>query len=477
MANPARRDRRVPEATEAWIIGSGTSSLASAVYLIQLAHLRPSAVHVLDEHLSMQQAMHQERSAHDGYDQFAGCLPIPAGKELNRILDMVPSAVEGQSHLHYIQEEEKNLALHSSQGTSFVAQTEHGAIEFRRAVKQYLSGFHSLSILTCLDFTGRYQYEAIYVPIYFFLQSQGVDFQFGVKVRNVETTVNQHRHIITRLAVSQHGLDFKYFLGPSDIVIGTPGSTVSGSSIGNNNTPPAWDSIEARDQLDANWALWLEAGNRYPDHGNPYTFCTRKSESMLESFTITTEHVEFFDYLQSLLQSKSHAGTIILMNKSSWGVRLCLPLQPVFAHQSQDVRVLWGFALFPEKEGDCFDKSLLSCSGFEILCEILHHLDIPDELASEVLQRSITIPRAMPRMSSTLLTRSLKDRPGITPESVVNLGLVGPFVETPWRTCVDTSYGVYVAREAVSRLMGLQVRPEERSGPSILRVLMTLLWR
>lgn len=326
-----------------------------------------------------------------------------------------------------------------------------------------------------LHLTGHYQYEAIYLPIYFFLQILGVDFQFGIKIRNIKTTVDQNRHKISRLAVSQHGLESKKFLGYSDIVIATLGSTVSGSAIRTNDLPPAWLSVEARDHLDANWGLWLQAGNKYPDHGNPYTFCTRKSESILESFTVTTEHIGFVEYLQSLPKCQSQAGAIILMKKSGWGIRLCLPIQPVFAQQSREVCVLWGFAPFPENKGVHIKKSMLFCSGAEVMSEILHLLDLSGEMATEVLQRSITIPRVMPRMSSTLLTRSFEDRPCIAPKSVVNLALVGPFVETPWRTCVDTSYGIHVARAAVSRLMGLQEWTEEHSRPSISRILITLL--
>jgi oleate hydratase len=313
--------------------------------------------------------------------------------------------------------------------------------------------------------------------MYFFLQSQGVDFQFGIQIRNIEHTIQQGLRVISRLAVSQNGHDFKMTVGHSDIVIGYPGSTVSGSAVGTNNIPPTWHSIEAGDHLDANWALWLEAGNKYDDIGNPYTFCTRKSESMLESFTITTEHIEFVEYLHSQLQCTCQAGAIILMNNSSWGLRLCLPVQPVFAQQAHDVRVLWGFALSPESEGKHVKKTMLACSGAEILSEILHHLDISKEMTAEVLKRSITIPRAMPRMSSGLLTRSLKDRPCIAPKSVVNLGLVGSFVETPWRSCVDTSYGVHVAKAAVSRLMELEDWPKDSSCPSTSRVIATLLWR
>ncbi|CAG8875856.1 unnamed protein product [Penicillium nalgiovense] len=540
MDGSSRRNPRSPEATEAWVLGSGTASLASAVYLITHAKLRPSAVHILDEHLSLQETIHRQGSAHAGYDQFAACLPVPIGSELKEFLDTIPSAVaEGQSFLDDIQQEEKRLAIDRTGRTCFIAQKDgcfkhlptdslnlgwnhrinlvrlfmkgekpckesqygtfsgeaflrvpfgqsgqfsefgfqpwHSAAEFRRAIRQYLSSFRSLSISSCLDITGHYQYESVHLPIYFFLQSQGVDFQFGTKIRNIETTLNQNQYAITQLSLSRHGLDFQKQLGPSDIVLATLGSTVSGCAIGTNDQPPPWHSIEASDHLDANWSLWLEVGNKYQGLGNPYKFCTRKSESILESFTVTTEDMEFFDHLESLSQCPCQAGAMIIMKDSSWGLSICLPVQPVFPQQPQDVRVLWGFALLPEIEGDHVKKSMLSCSGAEVMSEILYHLDLPRDMAMEALQRSIVIPRAMPRMSSILLTRSLEDRACITPKSISNVGLVGSFVEVAGRSCVDVSYSVHAARIAVSHLMGLEPRPEETPGPSISRLLITLL--
>ncbi|KAJ6050170.1 uncharacterized protein N7446_005591 [Penicillium canescens] len=445
MASSAQYSRRLPETTEAWILGSGTASLASAVYLIKNAHLRPSAVHVLDEHLSLQQTLHHQGTTHAGYDQFAGCLPAPAGSGLTELLDMIPSAVtEGRSYLHDLRAAEEQNAMNRNGGTCFIAQNK-GAFRHlpteslntgwshrihlmhllikgektlqKREIRHFFreSFFRStfwtiwstqcviarpnalipwfnfgqgsvfspgtalqnsgvlLGILSCLDLTGYYQYESIHLPIYFFLRSQGVDFQFNIKIRNVKTTVNQNRRTISRLAVSQNGLDFENVIGPSDIVIAIPGSTVSGSEIGTNDLPPACHSIEAGDHLDANWALWLEAGNKYSDHGNPYTFCTRKSESMLESFTVTTEHIGFVEYLQSLSRCTSQAGAIILTLEA-------LPPCPAC---SQDVCVLWGFALFPENEGEHVKKNVLVCSGAEIMSEILYYLNPPGEMATE----------------------------------------------------------------------------------------------
>ena len=75
-----------------------------------------------------------------------------------------------------------------------------------------------------------------------------------------------------------------------------------------------------------------------------------------------------------------------------------------------------------------------------------------------------------------LLIRSLNDRPQVIPPSISNLALIGQFVEIPHYSCVDTSYGVRTAQLAVSRLMGLDLRFEQKKS-SILDLLRILLWK
>lgn len=85
------QDRRSPNKTEAWILGSGTAPLASALYLVQFANVPASQVHILDSHISMGQVLHNNGDPIHGYDQFAGCLPVPVGEPLKELLSMVPS--------------------------------------------------------------------------------------------------------------------------------------------------------------------------------------------------------------------------------------------------------------------------------------------------------------------------------------------------------------------------------------------------
>lgn len=126
MKKSLRYDRRPSITAEAWILGTGTASLAAAVYLIKDAMLRPSSVHILDEHISLEDLLHREGSSSTGYDQFAGCLPVPVGLGLEELLDMIPSAgVEGRSFLDDIHEQAgERLGLSGQGGTCFVSRRD-----------------------------------------------------------------------------------------------------------------------------------------------------------------------------------------------------------------------------------------------------------------------------------------------------------------------------------------------------------------
>jgi oleate hydratase len=93
----------------AWILGSGTASLASAVYLVQRANLLPQNVHILDSHTSMGATLHHSGDAIQGYDQFAGCLPVPVGVPLQELLASIPSGKSpGSTVLDEIRKNEAN---------------------------------------------------------------------------------------------------------------------------------------------------------------------------------------------------------------------------------------------------------------------------------------------------------------------------------------------------------------------------------
>ena len=330
-----------------------------------------------------------------------------------------------------------------------------------------------MSILNGLDITGYYQYEYLYQPIYSFLQNCGVDLQFGTEVKDIEISENSHKRLISGLRLVRDKVELHRTLDKGDLVLVQLGSTISGSAVGTNDIPPVWQSMKVDDMLDQNWSAWLDLGNKHRDFGDPYSFCTRQTESMLESFTITTEDVEFFNNLSTSSQCSSEAGVFIFLRDSNWRINLCIPSQPVFPSQPPNVRVLWGLAHSPENKGNYVNKPMLQCPGADIMAELLGHLNLDYQTP---ISRTVTVPRAMPRMSAMLMTRAPRDRPQVIPQDFSNVGLLGPFVETPHYTCVDVSYGVRTAQTAVSSLMGLETHIEPLASTfSILQKV--LFWR
>jgi len=122
------RAKRTAENTEAWILGSGTAPLASALYLLKLAKIPPSKIHILDKHISLEQASHHKGDSQGGYDQFAGCLPVPVGSLTKELLAMIPSATaDGKSVLDEIETAEASrLSTKGNDHTCFLAQKNGG---------------------------------------------------------------------------------------------------------------------------------------------------------------------------------------------------------------------------------------------------------------------------------------------------------------------------------------------------------------
>lgn len=306
-----------------------------------------------------------------------------------------------------------------------------------------------------MDITGYYQHESIYLPIYLYLRNLGVDFHFDTKVTDIATTVQDGRQKISRLNLLENGFHIAKDIGAHDIVILMLGSTVSGSSTGTSDYPPPPRPIEPNEEYDENWTIWLELGTHDHTFGNPYNFCTRVNDSTIASFTVTTADPCLWEFLASIA-THAEAGTYITLPESHWELSLCIPTQPVFSQQPENIHVIWGFALFPKTSGNYIQKPMENCSGTEITKEVLGHLNY-----HSLVRHTMTIPRLMPRMSSMLLVRSLTDRPEVIPPNTSHLGLVGQFVEIPWYSCVDISYGIRTAQFATSRLMGIPL-PDDK---------------
>jgi oleate hydratase len=205
--------------------------------------------------------------------------------------------------------------------------------------------------------------------------------------------------------------------------------------------------------MNGHWSLWFKLAKQSPEKfGLPAAFCTHMPESKMESFTVTMRGAQPMQ-IYSWLRQTFNGGSFLSISQSPWSLCICLPSQPVLPKQPGDVFVLWGYALAPARQGDFIKKPMCSCSGEEILSELLSHIGFPSDL---MLSSAVTIPRLMPLATSALLRQTAGDRPEVIPPRTKNIAVVGQFCKLRDETASGMEHSVRSARMAVYSLMGVQ---------------------
>lgn len=162
-------------------------------------------------------------------------------------------------------------------------------------------------------------------------------------------------------------------------------------------------------------------------------------------------------------------GALITFKDSNWLMSIVVPKQPHFLNQPDDVQVFWGYGLFPSAPGNIITKPMASCTGEEILTELLGHLNFPQH---PTVESATTIPCMMPFITSQFLTRGSLDRPKVIPDGSTNLALLGQFVEIEKDVVFTVEYSVRGAQMAVFGLMGIDKKPKSiYKGEHSLKVL------
>ncbi|KAJ5455024.1 hypothetical protein N7530_012793, partial [Penicillium desertorum] len=513
------QEQRVPNSVDAWILGSSVASLASAVHLICDANVPASQIHILESRSTPGDGIISIGDPLNGYDHRPGCMPTFNDACMERLLALLPSTIgSGRTVLEDMKElcandhdedvpgthiliegddgpvkldTRKSLNLKDRMdlmvlilkpekilvrkrineffresffgsrfwitlSTIFGFQPWHSATEFRRCLRRYSSEVRNLNTNRPLDCTKYNQFESIVTPMIGFLKHQGVDFQLNTKIRDIVTRLDSGTVSISAIRALQDGAEETITVCPKDIVIISLGSTTSGSSSGTNNDPPLMVTMEAENKLDENWSIWLDLATQYPSFGDPYNFCTRISESRLESFTVTLKDPEFFTRFINLTHDRPGLGTFVSLKDSNWMISICIPRQPFFSSQPENINVFWGYGLRPDREGNFVRKPMLFCSGEEIMTELLSLLGFP---SASIRRNSITIPCVMPRRTASMLPRTCQNRPNVIPDGTANLAVIGQFVNIPDETTVSLDYSVRGAQLAVSQLMGIGKEP------------------
>ena len=252
---------------------------------------------------------------------------------------------------------------------------------------------------------------------------------------------------------------------PEDLVFVTLGSMTSGSKIGTNVSAPEPILLDPMSNTDGAWALWQKLSEKSKRFGNPGRFDSHISESNWESFTVTLNDPEatFFTLLEIFTDNVAGTGALTTFKDSNWLMSIVVPHQPHFLEQPKDVQVFWGYGMSTWKEGNYVKKPMASCTGKEIMTELLYHLRFP---MAGILDTANCIPCMMPYITSQFLTRNSNksqrrpDRPQVIPEGSVNLALLGQFVEIPEDVVFTVEYSVRGAQMAAFEMMRLNKKPK-----------------
>ncbi|MFD9636238.1 oleate hydratase [Streptomyces violascens] len=337
--------------------------------------------------------------------------------------------------------------------TTFAFEPWHSAIEFRRYLNRFVHLFKTFDSMSGIYRTRFNQFDSIVRPLLKWLTDQGVTLRLGTRVTDVRLAEGDAL-TATGLTWTRGGKSEDIALGPDDLVMVTNGSMTANSTLGSTDSVPALDTSGSS----GSWKLWETLAAKRPGRlGTPSTFNTSVTDSTWESFTVTTKDPTFFKLMEEFSGSEAGKGGLITFKDSSWLLTIVLNHQPHFREQPDDTFVWWGYALFPDREGDFVRKTMAQCTGAEILDEVLQHLRF--EQGPQILANSIVIPALMPYITSQFLVRSRGDRPEVVPEKSTNLAFIGQYAEVPDDVVFTVEYSVRTAWTAVAGLLNLNKQP------------------
>jgi oleate hydratase len=325
---------------------------------------------------------------------------------------------------------------------------QHSAMEFRRYINRALHLFPNLSDMSNILRTPLNQYQAFIVPLVAWLRPRGVHLLTSAFVQDIGFAPSPGRITVNRLDYDREGAATSVAVGPEDVVLLTTGSQATDLSVGSMTQAPRPGG------RGRSWELWKRFAQTRTEFGSPDVFfgAPRIPDSRWVTFTITTTGTEFIDQLSVLTSSEPGSGGLVTLKDSGWVLSLSILHHPEVIGQPPGTNLLWGYGLYPKRNGDYVPKSMVACTGAEILEEVLRQLRF-DKQFDAIMASSICIPCDLPYVNNIWMPRTRTDRPRPVPEGSTNLGLVGQYVEVPREVAFTIEYSARTAWEAIHVLL------------------------
>jgi len=345
--------------------------------------------------------------------------------------------------------------------TMFAFQNWHSALEMKLYMHRFLHLMDGLNDMTSLVFPRYNQYDSFVRPLMKWLEAQGVKVRYNTVVHDLDMDTNDDRRTVTGIRCHTGDAEETIPVSARDLVFATTASMTEDTAYGDDDTPAVLKDRKEPGPS-SGWQLWKNLAHRSDVFGRPEKFCGDIPRSTWESVTLTCRPSPLIDKLRELSVNDPHSGFtatggIVTFTDSAWLMSFTCNRQPHFPDQPDDVIVLWVYALWMDRPGDCVKKPMPDCTGREVLTELCHHLGLIDRL-DEVIAATRTRIALMPYITAQFMPRARGDRPEVVPEGCTNLALLGQFVETPNDVVFTLESSVRTARTGVYRLLDIPKR-------------------
>ena len=494
--------------SKVYIIGSGIAGLASAVYLLKDAGIVAENIHILEKDSIAGGATDGAGNPEQGYVVRGGRMHEMHYECYWELLSHIPSledpniSVRDESYefnqrfvsnaqarllkdgkkldvssyglsfsqqmdfikLTYVSEESlENKAIEDwfdkdffetkfwyIWSTMFAFQKYSSLAEMRRYMKRFIHLVDGLPKLGGVMRTKYNQYDSVIRPMKKYLEEKGVKFEMGKEVVDIDFNLSSDDKTATLIHLKNKD---QIVLRKNDFVFITNGSITESSDNG------SWERAAVLKSVDdsGSWMLWKKLAKKDDSFGNPSVFCDNIDLQKWYSFTATMKDSTFHDYMENFSGNVDGTGGLVTMTDSNWLMSIVIARQPHFPNQPNDVKIFWGYGLYPDRKGNYIDKTMAECNGAEILEELYYHLKIQDLMKPITESGKVNcIPVSMPFIDSLFMPRNIGDRPNVIPKAARNFAFLGQFAEAP-KDCVFTvEYSVRTAQMAVHGLFNTE---------------------
>lgn len=334
--------------------------------------------------------------------------------------------------------------------TTFAFQKWSSLFEFKRYIERMILEFPRIDTLAGITHTPYNQYESIIIPIKTYLDNFGVDFSINATVTDLDFKPGNET-TVTAIHIKEDLYERIIHLNKGDICIMTNGCLTDNARLGDMHTPPEYNPSKP-----ISGELWYKVARKRLFLGNPEPFFEHPNETNWESFTVTCRGNKFIKLIEKFSGNIPGSGALMTFKDSGWLMSIVVEAQPHFKNQPMDTTVFWGYGLYTAKIGNYVKKEMRSCTGEELIVELIHHLHIEDK-KDEIIENVINvIPCMMPYANAQFQPRKMIDRPKVVPEGSTNFAMIGQFVEIPEDMVFTEEYSVRGARIAIYTLLNIK---------------------